>query len=142
MRLGGQYRICEALVERIGRTAVRVRLLESERSPQCGGCTACAAQGRRSPTLVVPITSPPPALRTRVRVRHIQINAALAATLLFGVPVALMITGMMLAGRPGGQACDAAATGTGATIGLAAGILMAWLCERALRWAFPPQLIP
>ncbi len=140
MGLIGEYRTCEAVVERAGRSSLRVRLCGAQLNEHCGGCTACAAQGKKPAALTVAHTGKSPAVGTRVSVRHYRVNPALAAGAVFGLPVALMIAGAAAAPALSGAGVDSPASCLGAVAGLFAGALLAWVLERVLMLLVPARL--
>jgi hypothetical protein len=136
----GEYCTIGATVEHVTPTSLRVRMDLPGTPASCGGCSACVSGGRKPVALDVPYAGTPLNPGDRVRVRHFRMNQALAAVLVFGLPVACLTLGIASAPLFLHSSADSPTAALCGGAGLVLGAAAAWLSERLLRAAVPACL--
>ncbi len=138
----GSVRIDEARVIEVAPRRVRVAFTaDCDRPESCAGCTACA-RSPRVPKVTVP--SPDTSRFTpgqAVRVARFAANQALAAFVIFGIPLACALGAAFLAGWAAGRGAQSQAAAVASLFGMAAGFAIAAFIDRLVRIAYPPRIV-
>lgn len=126
---------------RANQAAIQIRRQRSER---CAGCTACRALGEQG--LVLWIETPDLRVGDRVTVDVPLVDPWRALLLVFGVPLAAVVAGIVVGSKwpwlqaTLGLAADSAGLALGALGGLAA-FAAAWLADRRFARRHRPRIV-
>ena len=140
----GEYQTCRGEVERVDPQGVTVRFRATGGlSEQCAGCRACGA-GRPEGRMRVPLSAGVAVSPGQtVAVRRFVADPMAAAVIVFGLPVALMLAGLLAAVALHPGSAGSPAVFLWALAGLALGVLLARLADAAVHHgAALPRIVP
>jgi positive regulator of sigma E activity len=139
----GEYQVCRGEVERVDAGGVTVRFrAHGQLGEQCAGCRACG-MGRPESRLRIPRDEARSLVSGQtVEVRRFVMDPALAAAIVFGLPLALMLAGLAAATALLPHSARSPALPLWAVAGLAIGVVLARLVDLAVcRRAGLPRIV-
>ncbi len=135
----GSFKSENAVVTKIGTSGIYISPNQScDKPPECHGCTACGTTPSTKHVLFCSVSEPTSYSKGEcVPITYFGVNEALAAFLVFGLPIFCAITTSIVWNIYFSNSADSWGAGLAALSALIVGFLLVYIIEKTILYFYP-----